>query len=299
MKYRKVDPKIWNDRKFRSLSDNGKLVFLFLLTHPHMTALGAMRATVPGLGAELEWKEKAFREAFQEALLKGMVKADEKACFVWLPKFLRYNTPESPNVVRAWAKAADDIPECNLKEQCLQGAKALLEGYHEGYQKAFAEAFPEASRKPSPNQEQEQEQDIPPYSPPLDPNPKTPKRDFKAEAREVLAYLNDVTGKNFSDTSQIEARLKAGGTIEQCKQIIDTKRHDPHFQETPKYFNPVTLFRKKHWDVYLNERPEDFKPSRESGPGGDPWVCRNCGKQAEQIIDGLCPKCHELKEAVG
>ena len=45
-KYRKVDPKIWNDEKFRELSDSAKLLFLFLLTHPHMTPLGAMRATV-------------------------------------------------------------------------------------------------------------------------------------------------------------------------------------------------------------------------------------------------------------
>lgn len=45
-RYRKIDSRIWNDAKFRELSDNGKLVFLMLLTHPSMTSLGAMRATV-------------------------------------------------------------------------------------------------------------------------------------------------------------------------------------------------------------------------------------------------------------
>ncbi len=302
MKYRKIDPKIWNDEKFRILSDRGKLAFLFLLTHPHMTPLGAMRATSPGLAAELGWSEKAFREAFQEAFIKDMVKADERACFIWLPKFLKYNPPESPNVVKAWVKSLDDLPECDLKVQCIQRAKA----YAEDLPKAFGEAF----AKTMPNQEQEQEQDKPPCIPPLDPEPeksksKKPERDFKAEALDVLSYLNEKTGKNFSNTDEIKARLRGGGTVEQCKRIIDTKWQDPHFQETPKYFNPVTLFRKKHWDVYLNERPEDFKPrgdpKQETGPGADLWICRNCGKRADSIIDGLCPHCrdHPLMSVAG
>jgi len=51
-RYRKVDPRIWNDAKFRSLDDQGKLAFFFLLTHPHMTAIGAMRASIPGLSPQ-------------------------------------------------------------------------------------------------------------------------------------------------------------------------------------------------------------------------------------------------------
>jgi len=53
-----------------------------LLTHPHMTAVGAMRATIQGLAAEIGWSEKAFREAFGEGLKKGMVKVDFEASFL-------------------------------------------------------------------------------------------------------------------------------------------------------------------------------------------------------------------------
>ena len=60
-----MDPRIWNDAKFRDLSDNAKLVFFMLLTHPNMTALGAMRATVAGLAEEMGWEPEAFREAFR------------------------------------------------------------------------------------------------------------------------------------------------------------------------------------------------------------------------------------------
>ena len=169
-RYRKIDTKIWNDEKFRALSDHGKLAFLFLLTHPHMTSLGAMRATLPGLATEIGWTPKAFREAFMEAFRKGMVKHDETASCLALPRFLKYNGPESPNVVKSWADALDLIPECDLKHEVIQSVKAfteaLTEGFAEALPKAFGKAFPKALPKAMPNQEQEQEQE-------QEPEPKT------------------------------------------------------------------------------------------------------------------------------
>ena len=160
--YRKVETKIWSDARFLSLSAHGKLAYLFILTHPHMTALGAMRTTVPGLTFELpDIPAKAFREVFA----KGLAKADEKACMVWLPNFLFYNMPESPNVVRSWPNSFDLLPDCNMKEKLLQTMKAFTEGLSEGFGQAFREGFAEAlaksSPKTSPNPEQEQEQDTP------------------------------------------------------------------------------------------------------------------------------------------
>ena len=162
--YRKIDPRMWNDEKFRTLSTEGKLAFVLLLTHPHMTALGAMRATIPGLAAELGGK--GFAEAFREVFAKGLAKHDEKASCVYLPRFLKYNKPESPNVVKAWAHSIDLIPECHLKSELIQEVK----GFAEALPEAFSKALPEAFAKAMPNQEQEQEQEqeeIPPLIPPL------------------------------------------------------------------------------------------------------------------------------------
>lgn len=153
-RYRKIDPRIWNDARFRDLSDRGKLAFLFILTHPHMTSLGAMRGSLSGLATELGWSEKAFREAFGEALAKGMLEHGEKASFVGVPNFLRYNGPESPNVVKSWVAALDLIPECELKCRLLQRVRAFADGLSEAFGKALAETFREAM----PNQEQEPEQ---------------------------------------------------------------------------------------------------------------------------------------------
>lgn len=173
-RYRKISPCIWNDAKVRGLSDKGKLALFLLLTHPTMTSLGALRANIPGLACELGWKTSVFARAFRELLDCGMARQDADAQLIWFPKFLKHNAPESPNVVRGWAAAFEELPECPLKLDVLAGAWATLAAFGEGFRDAFREVFgeilpkpcekPSASlsegfRQPCPNQEQEQEQE--------------------------------------------------------------------------------------------------------------------------------------------
>lgn len=177
-RYRKVDPRIWNDAKFRSLSDNGKLAFFFLLTHPHMTAIGAMRSSIPGLAAEIGWSSEAFAEAFHEATRKGMAEHDEKASLIWLPNFVRYNQPESPNVVKAWASSLEMLPECGLLNRVVAGAVAFAQSLNKGFVEALPEAFSKGIPYQEQEQEQEQEQDKNRFAPPASPAapPKKPPR---------------------------------------------------------------------------------------------------------------------------
>lgn len=150
--FRKIDVRIWNDAKFRALPHHGKLAFIMLLTHPGMTSLGAMRATPEGLGAELKMEPKAFREAFGEVLAQGLAVHDPEASCVLIPNFVRYQAAESPNVIRAWAKQLEWIPEGDLKARAVAGLRAYTEGLSEGFRKAFREAFDKAYPKTSPNQ---------------------------------------------------------------------------------------------------------------------------------------------------
>lgn len=163
MHYRKIDAGIWNDEKVIALSVYGKLVWCMLLTHPNMTALGAMRGSVDGIVQEVsggaEGLREAFREGLQQIIDSGMADYDPKASFIALPNFLKYNSPESPNVVKGWVKAAEYLPECELKTATIQRAGAFLKGKGKAFGEAFQQAFPKAyakpSVKPSPNQRAE------------------------------------------------------------------------------------------------------------------------------------------------
>ena len=220
-RYRKIDTRIWNDAKFNALSERGKLVFFFLLTHPNLTMLGAMRATVPGLAAELGMPAEGFAEAFREVLAKAMGKHDQSASFFWLPNFLRYNRPESPNVVKSWPDAFDLLPECHLKDQLFLQLKAFTEGLSKGFQQAFVEAFAKDFAKGMPNQEQEQEQeqeketaaDADPFllSPSL-------QEDFASTWNRLCGNLPKVRGLTASRRKKLQTRIRQGLTLELFEQ---------------------------------------------------------------------------------
>ena len=139
-RYRKIDPRIWNDEKFASLSHEGQRAFLFILTHPSMTSLGAFRATKEGIEAELGIDTKGLSKPFQELLSKGLIKYDESRFLVFAPNFLKYNQPENPNVVKGWAGCLDLLPECPLLAEVLQRAK-LCASANSKTSKAFSEAL--------------------------------------------------------------------------------------------------------------------------------------------------------------
>lgn len=84
----------------------------------------------------------------------------------------------------------------------------------------------------------------------------------KERAVLVIDYLNKVRGAGKftcspSNLKHITARLKEGHTVEDCKQVVDTKWKDPDFNK--KYFRPSTLFNSEKFEGYLNE---DIKPEK-------------------------------------
>ena len=125
-RYAKIDRRTLNDAKYMNLSDDAQHIWLEILIHPSMTGLGAMRMTVSGLASEKGWPLERYESAFAELETSGMVKHDRRAAFMWLPNFLKYNAPESPNVVKSWKKLLDLLPECAMREDMLAKIKELI-----------------------------------------------------------------------------------------------------------------------------------------------------------------------------
>lgn len=137
--YRKIDTRIWNDEKFNRFSDRAKLLFLFLLTHPNMTPLGAMRMSLEGLAGELHWSKATVKKAFDEIILQKVVMFDCISSFLWLPKFLNYNKPSNPKMIKSWESFIDLLPECELKNQLIQ---AIAEFAYAHFDENFLKALP-------------------------------------------------------------------------------------------------------------------------------------------------------------
>lgn len=222
-RYRKIDPRIWNDSKFSSLSHEAQRMFFFVLTHPSMTALGAFRISKAGMADELGLDSKGFAKPFQELLSKGLVMYDESAFLVFAKNFLKYNAPENPNVIKGWSGAIDLLPECPLLVTVLQTAKAsaaatdagskafdsnlgrVLETLSKRYSKPFAKGLA--------NQEQEQEQEYieTPYgvSRRLSVESSTPASAVSSSEKEEILQAPQSADSSVNDSAADKAPRKA------------------------------------------------------------------------------------------
>lgn len=81
-----------------------------------------------------------------------------------------------------------------------------------------------------------------------------PDRD---EAKAILDYLNAKAGREYraveSNLRLIDARLKSGVTVEQCKAIVDAKVSEWTGTDRDKYLRPETLFGATKFEQYLGQ----------------------------------------------
>lgn len=163
MRFRKIDVRIWCDQKFLSLTPikpSGQSLFIYLLTNPSTNVIpGLYRAGAAAMAEELGWPLDEFINYLQEIVTQGLAKIDLNARVIFIPNAIKYNKPQSPNVITSWASHWDEITECELKTFAYEILKAFIDTLGESYSKAFHNAVSKPNRKTTTNQEQDKEQE--------------------------------------------------------------------------------------------------------------------------------------------
>lgn len=139
---------------------NAQTLWFNLLTGTRTIQIpGVVIGRAAVLADDLGWELESFRKAFDEVVAKGFAVADWDVGLVVLHRALidstgaprESNRPANPNVLKSWAKAWDDIPECSLKCELLQTLASFAKALGKTYQVAFAKAFTKALAKAYPN----------------------------------------------------------------------------------------------------------------------------------------------------
>lgn len=172
-RYKKIDVRIWNDAKFNALSSDARLIFLFMLTAPQTTMVGAVPVDKHTVSRILKFDEIRYGIGYKQLSEYGMLEYDEAGIF-WIKNFLKYNPPENPKVVISWSSLLDLFPECPLLIKIAKSVLKACETRGEAYVKALHPEFKKLAKydmsngmpygiaypMPYQEQEQEQEQDI-------------------------------------------------------------------------------------------------------------------------------------------
>lgn len=164
-RFRKIDPRIWTDEKFRQLTGEQQRIALYILT-AQSNRIGLFSFS-PGKACE-------DLGTLPPTFLKGLLKVcqtlnwewDAKARVLYLPTWWRYNHPENVNNVIGNLKDLDDLPETSLLERFSTNTICLSECLVETFTQTLSKRSPQRFLKRSPSQEQEpeqkQEQKLPP-----------------------------------------------------------------------------------------------------------------------------------------
>ena len=158
-RYRKIDPRLWGDERFRKLSGlqpSGKALWLYLLTNPYSSNFAA---AVPvgsaTIGDDLDWSSKDVEKSIAELERSGMIIRDRGAKLIYIKRWVAYNAPESPNVAASWASSITSLAESALQQVMLKDARAVCERMDDGEVRrdgrGFVAAFDRAKARDIPN----------------------------------------------------------------------------------------------------------------------------------------------------
>lgn len=159
--YRKIEVSMYGDGDFQALSPtqpSGQSLWIYLLTGPHTGPIPGLFVSGPAAMAEaLKWPQRAYNKCLAEIIEKGMIQIDLDSRLFWIPNAIKYNKPESPNVILHWSNAFILLPECLLRDMAIDSMRAVIEGmgqpfllaFDKVFSKAIGKAINKASSKPS------------------------------------------------------------------------------------------------------------------------------------------------------
>lgn len=126
--YGRVHSAFWSSADVQALSDDGKLIALYLLSCSHGTIAGVCRLPDGYVSEDLKWGSQRVAKGFEELFAKGFADRCGTTKWVWIRKFLQWNAPENPNQWKAVWKVVSQIPaQCGWRADFL-GHLAQLTG---------------------------------------------------------------------------------------------------------------------------------------------------------------------------
>lgn len=183
--YGSVHTCFWSNPDIQALSDQAKLLALYLLTGPHTNMLGCFRLPTGYVAEDLNWNSETVSKRFAELFQKSFITRDETSGWILIPRFLEWNPIENPNQAKSLRKLFDQVPEKSFIYRDLINVLLIhnkhfdetffnrLETLSKGFAKPFRNQDQDQNQEQKQDQDQEQKQDIDGARSPSDRLPET------------------------------------------------------------------------------------------------------------------------------
>lgn len=263
--YGVIQTRFWTHPEIQLISDQAKLLAIYLLSSSHTNMLGCFRIPVGYVAEDLKWTPEKVIQGFGELTGMRYLMRDDISEWVLICNFLKYHPIENPNQAKSIEAIFTKIP-CKLFFIPELVSSLLTQDKH--FRDAFRNRL-ETHREPLSNQDQKQEQnqdqdqDIKDMSGKPDASflfttIKSQQALLRSQALEVLTFLNEKTGRAYrlvdSNINMIVNVLKSDVTVMDCRKVIAKKYRDWIGDEKMQScIRPKTLFKKDNFEQYLGE----------------------------------------------
>lgn len=153
--YGKVHTSFWISDGMRRVSDDARLLALYLLTGQHTNMIGCFRLPDGYVSEDLAWTPERVSKGFDELSANGFATRDSSSKWVLIRNFLAWNSVENPNQGIAALRLFDQVPDkSSVKPELARVMASAISHISVSKLKGSERVL-----QPFLNQEQEQEQE--------------------------------------------------------------------------------------------------------------------------------------------
>lgn len=146
-KYKKIDPRLWNDEKFQQMNPMEKLLVLYCLTNSG-NRIGIFKFSVALASEDIGYPSDTLRDTLRVICDTLNWRYDESARVLYLPNWWKYNATKSGKTMTGALDDLHDVPQTPLLQEFASNNEWLsgeelrvfdthMQGYREGIPKGM------------------------------------------------------------------------------------------------------------------------------------------------------------------
>ena len=113
-RYAKVHNRIWRSQDFRQLNEDGKSLFIYLLTSPHLNMVGFYYLPLAYIADDLQWPFERVAKGLRNCIERGVISYDHDTSVILIHNYLKYNPIENPNQAKGAVNILLEMPQTAL-----------------------------------------------------------------------------------------------------------------------------------------------------------------------------------------
>ena len=126
--FSKISPALWQSKRFNTLpSDDGRYLYLYLLTSGHQPSAGAYRLPDGYATNDLHWELSRYLKARHELAVADLILFDETESVVMITRWFKHNPPMSESHFIGIGRMLERLPSQMIWEAASQAANEAWE----------------------------------------------------------------------------------------------------------------------------------------------------------------------------